>query len=79
MNQTRFTQAEAEMLMGTRVRALADLSDVSADTLGEVKGWQEAERSGSYDVIVAFEPSLTTRPVLKWLSKSDYSNLLEEA
>jgi hypothetical protein len=78
MNRTRFTRSEAEKLVGTHVKTRADLSDVPAGTLGEIDGWQETERSDTYDVIVRFEPSLTTKPVLKWLSKSDYQTLLKE-
>jgi hypothetical protein len=78
MQKSRFTQTEAQNKMGKTVRALCDLTDVPPGTPGQVNGWQEAERIGEYDVVVRFEPTLTESPVLKWLSKSDYANFIEE-
>jgi hypothetical protein len=66
-------------LFGARVRTCADLTDVPAGPPGQVNGWQEAGRAGEYDVIVRFEPVLTARPVIKWLSKSDFHSLALEA
>jgi hypothetical protein len=79
MKRKRFTKTEVEALLGKRVRARVDLGDVLAGTPGQVydrqaAGWEE----GYYDVIVRFEPSLTIKPVLKWLSKSDYTYQVEE-
>jgi hypothetical protein len=68
-----------ERLFGARVRACADLTDVPAGTPGQVNAWQEAGRAGEYDVIVRFEPVLTARPVIKWLSKFDFLSFVQEA
>lgn len=79
MERRRFTKPEAERLQGQRVRARIDLAQVLAGTEGQVNGWQEAGRqAGFYEVIIRFEPSLTEKPVLKWLSKSDYTAMVEE-
>jgi hypothetical protein len=79
MNRDRFSKDEAERLVGARVRIRADLTDVPEGTPGQVAGWQEAGREGKYDVIVRFDPVLTTRPVIKVLSKSDFRSLAQEA
>lgn len=78
MEHTRFSKTEAESLQGKRIRTSVDLADVPAGTPGQVRGWQEAGREGKYDLIVRFEPVLTSQPVLKWLSKSDYDSFVEE-
>ena len=77
MKPQRFTKAEAESLQGKRIRARAFI-DVPQGAFGQINGWQEAEAVGTYNVIARFEPVLTAKPVLKWLSKSDYLQLVEE-
>ena len=78
MQRRRFTRAEAEGLFGQRVEATIDLLLVPASTSGQVNGWQEQGRVGEYDVIVRFEPVLTTQPIIKWLSKSDFYSAIKE-
>ena len=78
MERRRFTRSEDEALMGQRVEATIDLTDVPTGTPGQVNGWQEQGRVGEYDVIVCFEPVLTTQPVIKWLSKVDFHSSLKE-
>ncbi len=79
MARARFTKDEAERLVGARVRTRADLTGVQAGTFGQVIGRREAGRAGEYDVIVRFDPILTTRPVIKWLSKFDFLSFAQEA
>lgn len=79
MNITRFSKAEAERLLGARVQTRADLAALPTGTRGQVDGLQEAGRAGEYDVIVRFDPVLTAQPVIKWLSKSDFRSLMQEA
>jgi hypothetical protein len=79
MQQTYFSKTNAKGLLGKRVRAAADLADVPMGTFGRVNGWQEVDRRGEYSVIVCFEPTSTTQPVLKWLSKSEFYHFLQEA
>jgi len=77
MNRARFNKDEAERLLGTRIRTCVALTGVPSGALGQVNGWQEAGRAGECDVIVRFEPILTTRPLIKSLSKSDFFSLLQ--
>lgn len=79
MNQARFSKDEAVRLLGTSIRTCVDLTGVPSGALGQVAGWQEAGRAGECEVIVRFEPVLTTRPVITSFSKSDFLSLLQEA
>lgn len=78
MNRRRFTLAEAEALFGQCVETSVDLNDVPAGTPGQINGWQEQGGVGEYDVIVRFQPTLTTQLVIKWLSKSDFHSSIKE-
>lgn len=74
-----FTLREVEELHGQKVLLQEDveLPDVAPGTLGQVKGWQEAE-NGSYLIIVTFEPSLTNYSVPVWMNKTEYLYYTDE-
>jgi hypothetical protein len=71
----RFSHAEAERLVGRRVRALAPYAYLPPGTTGSVVGAEEVAPDG-FELVVEFDVARAPRD---WFTRSEFVEFLTEA
>lgn len=71
----RFTQQQAQALMGLRVRTQVEFSGVPAGTAGKVV--RADEGAGGYTVGIQWELAGRDRPLVDWFDRAEFTRYLE--
>ncbi|HET9533155.1 MAG TPA: hypothetical protein VFQ92_22555 [Blastocatellia bacterium] len=78
MSQLRFTQQEAQRLLGRLVRSLTDLSVVPKGTTGRVVSAEEI-LSGEFELVVEWDLHRPGQPDREYFTRDQFDRCLVEA